>query len=302
MKNSEKIIPVLSLIWLITLTALGAWWMYIIDKLGHQINNLHFFISGKGAPVNISRMIYWEGGFFILLTLVLSITLMILFMRDHRKNKAIHAFFASVGHELKTPLANIKLQTEMIGETIKHISDDPLGKYLPQIKSSTMMLEEQIDNLLQLSRIELNASSYLVTINLEHFFNLFIKGIDDRTIHFDSNIHNSDTLVDELGLKIVLRNLFENSHRHANGEDTFISLRKEKKFIICTYTNKNQFNGPKEQLGKLFYKHNSPNGSGIGIYLIQELMKKMKGSLKISTTPYLEFTLTFLAIEEEYNE
>ncbi len=302
MKNSEKIIPILSFFWLITLGVLGVWWMYIIEKMGHQISHLHHLLSKHHSPLNISRMIYWEGGFFLILTLVLFVTLIILFLNDHRKNKAIHAFFASVAHELKNPLASIKLQAEMVEELHAEQTEKQLLSYIGKIQTSTNLLEEQIDNLLQLSRIELRAPSHLTTINLSYFLKHFLLAHSDKNITFDSSLENADILVDELGLKIILRNLLENSQRHASGLPTNIQLLCKPNKIILTYTNHNQYTGDPKQLGKLFYKFNSPNGSGIGIYIIKELMKKMDGNLTVQTVPYLEFKLSFAAIGEDNNE
>ncbi len=307
MKNSEKIIPILSFFWLLTLLSLGVWWMYIIERLGHQINDLHSFISGHSTPVNLTRMIYWEGGFFLLLTTILTITLATLFLKDHKKNRAIHSFFASIAHEVKNPLASIKLQADMLKENPQLCQKNPqrFQNYIQHIEQSTLELEEQINNLLQLSRIELDAPQNLTPLDFKVFLNQLIKQpMHPSHIHLVDNIpgNHIDIWAEDTALKVIFKNLLENSKRHASQQPIYIELDINNKLLRCTYTNKTIFNGDKEKLGNLFYKHNSPHGSGIGIYLIKKLMSKLGGKLEISFTPYLSFSLYFRLVEVNYDK
>jgi signal transduction histidine kinase len=60
-----------------------------------------------------------------------------------------------------------------------------------------------------------------------------------------------------------------------------------------------KFTGDINHLGELFYKHNSSKGSGIGLYLIKNLLRKMNGKLEILNDERLKFKLTFSAPEGE---
>jgi signal transduction histidine kinase len=51
-------------------------------------------------------------------------------------------------------------------------------------------------------------------------------------------------------------------------------------------------------LGELFYKHDSKKGTGIGLYLVKQLMKAQQGKLSFSQEGPLVFFLEFRRGEE----
>ena len=57
--------------------------------------------------------------------------------------------------------------------------------------------------------------------------------------------------------------------------------------------NGDRFTGDTQSLGKLFYKHNSPKGSGIGLYLVKNLMQQMKGTCDFISQDSLIIQLGF---------
>ncbi len=71
---------------------------------------------------------------------------------DHLKDQ----FVSSVSHELRTPLANVKLYLQLLtrGRPDKH------GEYMQTLHRETRRLENLIDDLLDLSRLDLNAAEF----------------------------------------------------------------------------------------------------------------------------------------------
>jgi signal transduction histidine kinase len=75
-----------------------------------------------------------------------------------------------------------------------------------------------------------------------------------------------------------------------------IKAVKKNHFVEVIYDDHgSKFNGDVSHLGELFYKHNSSKGSGIGLYLIKNLMRKMQGHFEIENNDRLKFKLTFKA-------
>ena len=69
---------------------------------------------------------------------------------------------------------------------------------------------------------------------------------------------------------------------------------KEEGLIKVTYKdNGSSFTGDLNSLGNLFYKHNSPKGSGIGLYLVKNLMLQMKGRCEFLSQDSLTIELYF---------
>lgn len=113
-----------------------------------------------------------------------------------------------------------------------------------------------------------------------------------------------EVLADEFALNMVFRNLFENTVRHhKNVEKVIISAKRHGTQVVVLYDDLGQkFAGNLSHLGELFYKFNSTKGSGIGLYLIKNLMKKMQGYLKIINDQRLQFELTFQGTQGEGHE
>ena len=290
-RNKYYIIISLSVILLLML---GSWWLYLVFKLAFKLQDLnHPLIEG-----NLISMIKWEGlTFFTCLTL-LTITLLYIYVQDHKKTKALQAFFASLTHELKTPLASMKLQTQVL---VDHLMDLNINneekqiilKYANRFSDDNARLEDQLDNHLQLSRVERNASLNLNEISFSQLLKNEIKRFPDHLEIDYSQVPNDLKLfTDEFALKTILRNLIDNSIKHAKSDPLNITITAHESKVRYSDNGK-KFSGDTKRLGSLFYKHHSPQGSGIGVYIIKKLMLQMKGSLIITNHNSLQFHLNF---------
>ncbi len=285
---------------LVMVLLLGSWWLFLVFKLANKLQDLHIpLLQG-----NLVSMIKWEGATFIVLLLCLTVTLVYIYIQDHKKSLSLQAFFASLTHELKTPLASMKLQAEVLDEKISDLNDleeqTSLLKYTQRIANDALRLEDQIDNHLQLSRVEREAPLNMRTINLFQF----IKSHAIRyknLIDIDINI-SEDTFItgDDFALQIVFRNLIENAIIHcAEERPKLIITQTSKSNEIKVASNGQEFTGDLNKLGLIFYKHNSPKGTGIGLYLIKNLMRQMHGNLVIEHDKKLSFSLTFTEALEQ---
>jgi signal transduction histidine kinase len=234
---------------------------------------------------------------------MISFTLFFLYLKDLKKTKALQDFFSSLTHELKTPLASIKLQGEVLGEIIDAKNDPTLKKLLSRLISDTSKLEGQMDKLLQLSRMERGGNLNLISIKLIPFLKSMIKNvIEDEKIELSIDSSNNDIAIiaDEFALELIIKNLFENSRIHAKSKKISIKISETDGQVLFCYDDGAQFSGDKKKLGTLFYKHDSKKGSGIGLYLIKKLLAKMQGSIRIETLPHLIFNLYFKKSEERH--
>ncbi len=275
----------LSLFYIVYLSTLGAWWMYSFFKVQE------FLPAEKSSKM--MTMIKWEGATFLVILILLSISLLILYIRDQKKNKGIQAFYAGMTHELKTPLASMRLQAEVLDEISQSQNIDAanIQKYSSRLIEDSKKLEDQMDKILQLGRIEGGGN-----LNLENIqINNFIKDVHQKwTPQIELNFDNSKeyfVLADQYALELILRNLFENTLTHSKKNIATIKLNPENDFLNISYEDDGEFTGNKEKVGRLFYKHNSSKGSGIGLYLCRKLSSLMGGELKIANNS--KWNLTF---------
>ncbi|WP_408097046.1 sensor histidine kinase [Peredibacter sp. HCB2-198] len=289
----------LTLLWVFMLLGLGSWWLFLVFKLHSTMSELN--LPELGSQSRFLNMMRWEGTFFFIFLILLGGSLFLMYFRDMKKSKAMQAFFSSLSHELKTPLASMRLQAEVIKDMIEDETHDheTLSNLTKRLIEDTHKLESELEKSLQLSRIEQDAPLTLVPVSIERF----IKRQEQKLLHsplkvdLKMDMDAKEVMADELALNLIFRNLFENTLRH-NKEAKLVSIacRKHGPCVEITYDDHGKkFTGDMNLLGSLFYKFESSKGSGIGLYLIKNLMRKMQGQLEILNDDRLKFRLTFLA-------
>lgn len=228
-------------------------------------------------------MVAWEGGTFLVLLILLSGTLISYFLKDQKKTKALQAFFAGLTHELKTPLASMRLQAEVLKDVVEEERPSPerIKTLSTRMIEDAMNLETQMDKILQLSRIEkggtLNISSVPLNKTISRLIDKFGGEIQ---MNFEPTDPNVKIQADEFALELIFKNLFENTRIHSKGNKIRLSVEHNDEIILRYHDNEALFEGDFNRLSELFYKHNSARGSGIGLYLVNQLMTLMKGKLR----------------------
>ncbi len=242
-------------------------------------------------------MILWEGGTFVILTFLLSATLLYYYLKDQKKTKALQTFFAGLTHELKTPLASIRLQADVISDLVKDSQSQSLSKMTERMVEDSQNLEMQMDKILQLSRMEQGGQLNPVEINPKKFIEHLIKDNSKKLkINFINKKKTSLILADTFALQLIFKNLFENTKNHTKQHEVWIELRQESSQVIIDYFDNGVFLGDPKKLSSLFYKHESTKGSGIGLYLCKRFMERMNGKLEIKVAPKLSFKLHFQGV------
>lgn len=293
---STRLIVIFSFLWAISLMAMGLWWLYLILSYGEKLQQLDAL-----TDINLVRMITWEGISFVILLTLLSLTLMFLYLKDQKKTKALADFFAGLTHELKTPLASIRLQSDVLTETVEEMIEDhdkreKLGKLTKRLNEDTLVLENQMDKILQLSRIERGGqlcpqNTDLISLMKETqkkwatSLDLSIRGLAAKK----QELH---VYADPFALELIFRNLFENTLQHSSSREVVIEITKTSPLVHFEYRDGGSYLGPRDKMTQLFFKHNSARGSGIGLYLIKSLTTHMKGSFQIDSFTPLQFSFT----------
>lgn len=281
---------------------LGSWWLYLFFKLANKLQGYDL----SAVDGNLISMLQWEGlTFFVILT-GLGVALFYVFFQDHRKTKTLQAFFASMTHELKTPLASIRLQSQVLNDVLEstHLEDQTrkqLQKYTTRLQEDTVRLENELDKHLQLSRLEKNAPLNTVSVPLINFIKNEFKKYPELKLNIETSHDEINVQADEFALSMILRNMIENTIRHTESESVDIKLSNNVDDIELEYNDYGKkFGGNLADLGKLFYKYNSPKGSGIGLYIIKKLTAKMKGRFIIHSHDNLHFHLFLKKDAHEY--
>lgn len=317
-KLTRNWVLTLSGFFLLTLLGLGMWWLFLLLRLNKELTAFKAFADQKGHvlldSVNILSLVKWEGTFFLVILMAISVSFIFLYYRDQKKTRAMQAFFASLTHELKTPLTSIRLHSQVMDNHLSHIEENKTNLKLQELSKrlleDTHSLENEMDKILQLSRMEQGGNLSLIPIDLDYYLDHIKKVYEHKvkinleSVSSEKDSHHYDKepttiMADEMALNLIFRNLIENSilhNKNKQNENLNIDLKIQQTpgKIKLTYNDHGQkFLGDRKKVGKLFYKHDSSKGSGIGLYLCKKLMKKMNGTFTISFPSHLVFELTF---------
>ncbi len=214
-------------------------------------------------------------------------------------------FLLSVTHELKTPLTAIKLSAQTLKR--KDLPETVHAELNKQIESNADRLNELLDNVLVATRIDGNQYhvnlSELDLTELIHSVADLILTTSQFKGQFEFNESARMIKADEVALKMVFSNLFQNAIKYAGDQATIrVSYQsKHKGFDVIVADN-----GPgidESELKAIFNKFyrvgnesvRSTKGTGLGLYLVQQILKSHKAEIQAANnTPQgTQFIITF---------
>ncbi len=233
----------------------------------------------------------WEGSFFLAVLLVGSAVL-IRNVRQHgnllqRQNN----FLASVGHELKSPLASIKLSAETL--EMREMEPTKVRKLSERMLSDVFRLEKFVGNILDSARLESGTRrTQQVALPLGSMVSDVCREVGMRYQDVElscSTDGHCGILGDEIGTRAVIQNLVDNackSVRAAGHGDVVVSLvGANSKVELKVVDGGLGFpHGEGERIFQRFYRVGSEmtrktKGSGLGLYIAREAVHADSGRL-----------------------
>ncbi len=204
-------------------------------------------------------------------------------------NKMQNNFLLSITHEFKTPLTAIKLSAQTL---LQRKMDEKTQQHLiQQTVNNSDRLNELLDNVLLATRIDGNSYQFSMghvdvteviqrTADLllvePYFTGKFIFTEEPRTI-----------VGDEVSLRLVFSNLFQNAIKYAGNESeiTVTYSQVNGQFVISISDNGKGMN-PKEHktIFKKFYRIGDENtreskGTGLGLFLVKQILSSHRANI-----------------------
>lgn len=206
--------------------------------------------------------------------------------------------FSVIGHDLRSPIGSIKMTLDfMKGDLGKHYKIEDFRETVDMLSQTTDEVFGLLENLLAWAKAQSGNLTVLPEdINLTELVNsifLLHKGsIQQKDIHFEC-LADKETIVfaDLNMLKTVLRNLISNAIKFTPKEGTIsVSTNKTDDFTRIIVSD-NGVGISAENMAKLFddkqhlttYGTNNETGSGIGLLLCHNFVKKNHGSLLVES-------------------
>lgn len=209
-------------------------------------------------------------------------------------------FMSIAGHELKTPLTSMKLQTQLRKRNLEKGHDHLLTteKLAKMFDSDNLQLERLtrlIDDMLDISRI----SSGQLSINLERFdLCALIHDIVERNAELCrlagvkvkiSSYESINGRWDKFRIEQVITNLLTNAIRYGKGEPVKISISTGGKGAIIIIADQG-IGIAKKDIKRIFQRferasENESSGLGLGLYIVNQIIEAHCGFINVESHP-----------------
>jgi len=214
-----------------------------------------------------------------------------------RLDKALRGrdeFLSVASHELKTPLAALQLQLELIRRGMAEESRKPLEARLNAAHRQVSRLASLVESLLEVSgvasgRLELQLAdvdlSLLVHDTLERMRDTFAQAGCEVSFHSEGPVVGR---WDALRLEQVVTNLLSNAAKYGAGKPVHVAVGAEARRARLTVRDEG-IGIPSEALSRIFGRferavsERNYGGLGLGLYISRQLVEAMSGTIGVES-------------------
>jgi signal transduction histidine kinase len=241
----------------------------------------------------------WTGALVILLILIAAGFATRAVGRQIRLNEMKNSFIATVSHELKTPLASMRVLVDTLLEG--NVRDETQAReYLRLTAKENERLSRMIDNFLTFSRMERNKKAFtIVNAQPAAIASDAIESVKTKfaahNCHLALEIPNDlpEIQADHDAIVTVLVNLLDNACKYTT-DDKQIALKVFRDHgFVCFAVSDNGIGLARRHLRKIFdrfYQVDSSlarkaEGCGLGLSIVKFIVDAHKGTISVESKP-----------------
>lgn len=210
-------------------------------------------------------------------------------MMHNDRLMTIGTLTAAVSHEIKNPLNSIMLNADILNMKAKEHRD-----YTDKILADAERIKDIIDNTLNFSRfddeqnvIEVNLNSFMADVRL--YASRTILKWTDIPLVMDVEENLGTIMANPVHLEQIMLNLIRNAVEAVEESESpmlKITARQQDGHVtISVSDNGKGIPAPvKEMIFNEFYT-TKPTGTGIGLYIVKELVHKYNGEISFTSAP-----------------
>lgn len=205
----------------------------------------------------------------------------------------IKGLISDISHQTKTPMANIKLYSELLSEQLEE--DGMEAELLGQIQVQAQKLEFLIQALTKLSRLETNILEVVpvksqVKPLLESAVEEIRKKAEKKEIQIKIEMDfEAEAVFDRKWTEEALYNLLDNAVKYSPaGSEVLISTKLYEMWCVIAVSDRGR-GISEEEIPKIFGRFyrakevQQEEGVGIGLYLVREILQKEGGFIKVNS-------------------
>jgi two-component system phosphate regulon sensor histidine kinase PhoR len=218
------------------------------------------------------------------------------------------SFVSNVTHELKTPIALIRLAAETL-EMHRFTTAEEGDSFLRSILRETVRLQQLVDNILDFARLEAGqATPHLETVDLlavvRETVEVFRPRLEHQGFRLDLDLPGSLPLVrgDALMLQHCLLNLLDNALKYSRAQrEVKVSAEARDGAVAVSVADRGIGIAPADQK-RVFEKFvrvetglvHDVKGAGLGLSLVVQIMRAHGGRVELESRPGEGSTFTLV--------
>jgi len=207
--------------------------------------------------------------------------------------------FSIIAHDLKNPFHSIMGFTDLLIKKHKDIDTEKFMEYLEMISTSTQSAYQLLENLLEWARAQTNKAKFTPSLFslkdlVDEIIELLSLHASNKRISLNNRIEKDlQVFADKNMLNTVIRNIAGNAVKYTgqDGNVTFTAATNDSQITIAV--SDDGIGMPESKIETLFQleKMNSTagtsgeSGTGLGLIVCHEFMKKNRGSIEVESTP-----------------
>ncbi|QXE86621.1 HAMP domain-containing histidine kinase [Geomonas nitrogeniifigens] len=203
---------------------------------------------------------------------------------------------ANVSHELRSPLARIRVAGECLETAVARCDREDAGEMLEVIREEIEEADRLVGEILQYSRLDLQAPLQLGgRVDLPELIGGVAKGVGplakSRGIPLRLELHGGETIAgNEEVLRVAVKNLLENAVLHGTpGAEVLVELDREDQGVRLRITNGHAPLDEQElaSIFEPFYRGRdaAAQGSGLGLAIARKVVALHNGDIAACNVP-----------------
>lgn len=280
-----------------------------------------YIVASKPASGRDLGVGYWMilsiGCVFLVLIVVAIVTFLVSNIRQSNYVHKQNAFIDSVTHELKSPLASLRIGLETLE---RHALDAAMkARFIGMMKKDVDRLKALIDHVLEAGRLEherrsLSSSATDLRTLIDSCATQMRHRYDLDESQLTTSLRSEreqQVLLDPVALETVLLNLLDNAVKYSGAKIEVTLAAVAEKDLLQFEIRDRGLGIPKQQLKKVFERFfrverqgeaNKVRGTGLGLYIVSLLVKRMEGRISIQSEGEEKGTLIQIQLPLRWNE
>ena len=234
------------------------------------------FVSTTDINKEAKKLSFKFLPYSLVISFILSIGISIVYAKLMKKEEIIklerlkYDFFRGASHELKTPLASLKIILENMQYNIGKYKDRDF--YIGECIGIVDKLSHNISQILLISKLE-NLKDDQENINIGIVLNEIMEQysvlIKNKNIKFSNNLDGEELYIGKSGLNIVLSNLINNAVNYSDNGGV-INVGSRDGWFYLENSCDSEINI--DNLFEMKFDLNKKNSNGMGLYIVSRIL------------------------------